>query len=119
MASLPTHDECNFDDAGNGVWTLLLEAEKEALTKSATSAKHCDPLLAIRILGFLLKDLKENGPRWGLELTPYNRIIDEVNSIEKEKMYDCLVGLGSMYRNHLFRVCELHDYSSESVLIMF
>lgn len=110
MSSLPRHAQCNFNANGNSAWTLILEAEQEALTKSTSrEPKYENPLIAIRVLGFLFRDLWDTAPRWKLADTPYSQVVKEINTIrnmEKKDQFDALVTLGLMYRNGLFRVCE-------------
>ncbi|KAF5316143.1 hypothetical protein D9619_006632 [Psilocybe cf. subviscida] len=105
MLALPCHAECYFDAHGNSVWSLLLEAEQEALAKwPSDHPQHNSPLVAIRVLGFLLKDVWGNARRWNLGDTAYSYLIKKINVIrrgEKEKWFDDLVELGLVYRNSL------------------
>ncbi|KAF5310131.1 hypothetical protein D9619_010377 [Psilocybe cf. subviscida] len=108
MSSLLSHNKCHFNANGNQIWALLLEAEQEALTKSVTDQpQYDDSLIAIRVLGFLLKDLWTNARKWNLGDTAYSKMVEEINTIDmgrKDKQFDALVELGLIYRNRLFQV---------------
>jgi hypothetical protein len=114
MTALPSLAICGIqDEQGLSVWRFLLQAEKTALEDtSRNQAKYTDPLIAIRLLGLLVKDFWEHARDGYLGSAPYHRVVLKIRSclanLEDKAVHKALVELGIMYRNHLFRVCELH-----------
>ncbi|KAF5359876.1 hypothetical protein D9756_003615 [Leucocoprinus leucothites] len=107
MTALPSLDECGLDETGLDIWKKLLEAEKTALEDAESSkAKYNDPVIGIRLLGFFLKDFSAHTLDFGL--APYARLCREItscfNKSDEEAIYNALVELGLMYRNHLLQV---------------
>ncbi|KAJ7054442.1 hypothetical protein C8F01DRAFT_1221382 [Mycena amicta] len=90
------------------LWPSLLSAESAALSNPITgAAKYNDPLIGVRVLGFLLQDLwQHHADVFGL--IPYNRLCREIElclsnpgaQAQNTKIYE----LGLFYRNHLMRV---------------
>jgi hypothetical protein len=107
---IPCHEECHFDTHGNTFWTLLIDAEQEALAKlTSDRPPYYSSLIAIRVSGFLLKDVWNNARRWNLGDTSYSNLIKKINAIrrsEEERWFGGLVELGLVYRSRLFRMCE-------------
>ena len=114
MTALPSLDKCRLHGTGLSIWRTLLQAENTALKDpSRTKAKYNDPLIGIRLLGFLLRDFWDHARDGYLGSIPYARMVTEITSYldqPDEGIYDALVELGLRYRNHLLRVCELHGY---------
>ncbi|KAG6812968.1 hypothetical protein H0H92_015087 [Tricholoma furcatifolium] len=112
---LPPAKECGLEEHGHSLWIFILEAEKHALEQpSSRSSVYQNPLVGIRVLGFLFMDLygKSADP---LGIGPYHRLRKEILSCQfkpekptesrsSEEMSIALQDLGLHYRNHLMRV---------------
>ncbi|KAF5329748.1 hypothetical protein D9619_009172 [Psilocybe cf. subviscida] len=111
MTDLPGIDEMRqLDDDGLDIWTTLLEAEKIALHATHAEAKYLDPLIAIRIVGFLILNLWTHANDWNLGIASYISVKDKVESCRHtHDWYNSLVDLGLRYRNHLLRVFRSNE----------
>ncbi|EKM76054.1 hypothetical protein AGABI1DRAFT_131574 [Agaricus bisporus var. burnettii JB137-S8] len=100
MSALPSLSNVNFDSDGTRAWKLLLRAEDAALAERPSHAKYQDHLVAVRVLGWFMKDFWDHPPhRFGT--TPYLCLVSKILScytVEK------LFALGLIYRNHLICV---------------
>ncbi|KAJ7084830.1 hypothetical protein B0H15DRAFT_923519 [Mycena belliarum] len=110
----------HLDHNGASLWQYLLSAEQAALENAPASAgpKYNDPLIGVRVLGFLLQDLWQHQSH-SFGLIPYHRLCVEIASClsphrvivgskgeaqaQNAKIYE----LGLLYRNHLMRVFRL------------
>ncbi|KAJ7125914.1 hypothetical protein C8R44DRAFT_668229 [Mycena epipterygia] len=117
MSSLPSLADVKVDHDGKSLWPNILSAERAALKVAPTKpgAKYNDPLIGIRVLGFLLQDLWKHSQH-SFGLIPYNELIEQIASClsipghtvgseeEAEAQHEKLQTLGLHYRNHLIRV---------------
>ncbi|KAJ7083336.1 hypothetical protein B0H15DRAFT_889211 [Mycena belliarum] len=117
MSSLPSSAEVELDHDGKSLWPNILSAERAALkvAPSKLGAKYNDPLIGIRVLGFLLQDLWQHSQH-SFALIPYREVIKKIASClsipehtvgseeEAEAQHEKLQALGLHYRNHLIRV---------------
>lgn len=124
MSSLPSSDDVKVDHDGKSLWPNILSAERAALKVAPTKpgAKYNDPLIGIRVLGFLLQDLWEHSQH-SFGLIPYKEFIEQIASClsipghtvgseeEAEAQHEKLQALGLHYRNHLIRVCSSYIHS--------
>ncbi|KAJ6612984.1 hypothetical protein B0H10DRAFT_2165419 [Mycena sp. CBHHK59/15] len=118
MSVLPTAQTVRLDHNGSSLWPYLLSAERAALANPRTGGpKYNDPLIGVRVLGFLLQDLwQHNSHSFGL--IPYHRLCVEILSSlsipgtivgsegEAQARNAKIYKLGLFHRNHLMRVCE-------------
>ncbi|KAJ7829846.1 hypothetical protein B0H13DRAFT_2679730 [Mycena leptocephala] len=107
---LPSRTEIGLDHRGVSAWDLLLSAEQAALALPKPTAKYQDKLVAVRLLGWFLKDFWESQ-----RSTAYSRLLLEINSCNRtsesvgpaERLQEChdkVFTLGLDLRNHLIRV---------------
>jgi hypothetical protein len=75
---LPSRTEIGLDHRGVSTWDLLLSAEQVALALPKPTAKYQDKLVAVRLLGWFLKDFWENQ-----RSTAYSRLLLEINSCNR------------------------------------
>ena len=119
MSSLPSLVDVKLDHEGRSIWPYILEAERAALKVASTKPgpKYNDPLIGIRVLGFLLQDLWLHD-KHSFNLIPYKNLIkhitlglsmsghavgsEEESHARSKKLQD----MGLYYRNHLIRVCS-------------
>ncbi|EDR00729.1 uncharacterized protein LACBIDRAFT_295751 [Laccaria bicolor S238N-H82] len=117
MSSLPSLKDVKLDHEGLSIWPYILEAERAVLKVAPTKsgAKYNDPLIGIRILGFLIQDLWLHD-KHSFGITPYKNLIKQVKSSlsllgytvgskeESQAQSLRLQETGLYYRNHLIRV---------------
>ncbi|KAF7337904.1 hypothetical protein MVEN_02013600 [Mycena venus] len=110
--SLPSCSEIALDAPGASAWNLLLSAETAALTLATLPAtKYQDNLVAVRLVGWFLKDLWEHDQN-----VAYGRFLMQVTSCNcaaavpgdpaagLQQRHDKIFALGLVLRNHLLRV---------------
>ena len=119
MSSLPSLADVKVDHEGKSIWPYILEAEQAALkvAPAKPGPKYNDPLIGIRVLGFLLQDLWLHD-KHSFGLIPYKNLIKHVTSglsipgyavgskEESQAQSKKLQDMGLYYRNHLIRVCS-------------
>jgi hypothetical protein len=124
MSSLPSLADVKLDHDGQSLWPNILSAEQAALKVAPTKpgAKYNDPLIGIRVLGFLLQDLWQHSEH-SFGLIPYKEVTKHIASClsipghtvggeeEAEAQHRKLQALGLYYRNHLVRVCSSSTHS--------
>ncbi|KAJ7257588.1 hypothetical protein B0H12DRAFT_471613 [Mycena haematopus] len=117
MSRLPSLTNVKVDNDGKSLWPNILSAELVAVKAVATKpgAKYHDPLIGIRVLGFLLQDLWQHSQH-SFGIIPYKELIKEIASSlsipghpvgseeEAEAQHAKLQALGLSYHNHLIRV---------------
>ncbi|KAJ7066908.1 hypothetical protein B0H15DRAFT_947151 [Mycena belliarum] len=115
MSRLPSLADVQVDHNGRRIWPNLLSAERAALTMGPTNTKYNDPLIGIRVLGFLVQDLWQHSQNT-LGLIPYVELIKQITSSlsisgqivgseeEAEAQHMRLQTLGLSFRNNLIRV---------------
>ncbi|KAJ7446652.1 hypothetical protein B0H11DRAFT_2177234 [Mycena galericulata] len=81
MSSLPSLADVQVDHDGKSLWPNILSAETAALKVAPTKpgAKYNDPLIGIRVLGFLLQDLWQHNHH-SFSLIPYKEVIKQIAS---------------------------------------
>ncbi|KAJ6447525.1 hypothetical protein C8R47DRAFT_1181551 [Mycena vitilis] len=105
---LPSAEDIGLDANGTSAWEVLLCAEAAALLLPKATAKYQDSLVAVRVLGWLLKDAWHHS-QWPLyarlahEIVSCNRV-DAPAAIEQQEINDKVFKLGLDIRNHFFRV---------------
>lgn len=121
MSSLPSLADVKLDHEGRSIWPYILEAERAALKVASTKPgpKYNDPLIGIRVLGFLLQDLWLHD-KHSFNLIPYKNLIKHItlglsisghavgSEEESQARSKKLQDMGLYYRNHLIRVCSSH-----------
>ncbi|KAJ7019353.1 hypothetical protein C8F04DRAFT_1147936 [Mycena alexandri] len=117
MSKLPGLSRVTLDHEGQSLWPKILSAEQAALqvAPAKPGAKYKDPLIGIRVLGFLLLDLYEHRQH-SFGAIPYKELLKEIASClsiagravgskaEADAQHGKLQDLGLHYRNHLIRV---------------
>ncbi|KAJ7166287.1 hypothetical protein C8R43DRAFT_1162659 [Mycena crocata] len=121
MSNLPSLADVQVDHSGKSLWPNILSAERAALKAAGSEAltkpspRYNDPLIGVRVLGFLLQDLWQHSQH-SFGVIPYKELIKEIASClsvpgytvnseeEAEQQHDELQSLGLHYRNHLIRV---------------
>ena len=119
MSSLRYLADVKLDHEGRTIWPYILEAERAALKVAPTKPglKYNDPLIGIRVLGFLLQDLWIHD-KHSFGLIPYKNLMKHItlglsisghairskedSQAQSKKLQD----MGLSYSNHLFRVCS-------------
>lgn len=124
MSSLLPLNSVGLDEGGRSIWPHLLHAEAVALL-CVSSTKYNDNVVGVRVLGFLLKDLRDHRDR-SIGITPYRRVLLEVTLClhvegfaagcrdEAEVQHQKLYELGLWYRNHLFRFCTYSSFPPDA-----
>lgn len=114
--ALPRNRASDFGlcETGESAWRLIIAAEDDALLQPHAEAKKSDPLVGIRLLGFLLLRVAEQrhrspfstGYRWLLlEIISGNRYLHDQSKGEKRTPAQRLQQLGLDYRGVMFRTC--------------
>ncbi|KZT19818.1 hypothetical protein NEOLEDRAFT_1172850 [Neolentinus lepideus HHB14362 ss-1] len=112
MPSTPLPESPGFDAEGTRTWQLLLRAEKMAMPLSrAATSKYKDQLVAVRVLGWFLKDFWDHTSRTDFGLLLYHRLITEISSCYHTEQpvevgHSKVIQLGLSYSNQLLRVCR-------------
>ncbi|KAH7903257.1 hypothetical protein BJ138DRAFT_1195513, partial [Hygrophoropsis aurantiaca] len=92
--ALPPLSKLRFNAHGISVWKMLLDAEASALDNSSNApAKYNDPLIGVRVLGFLLKDVWDH-PHPGFGSVPYQRLVHEINRAGSAQEARAIITLG-------------------------
>ena len=119
MSSLPSLADVKVDHEGKSIWPYIREEEQAALkvAPAKPGPKYNDPLIGIRVLGFLLQDLWLHD-KHSFNLIPYKNLIKHIalglsssghairSKEESQAQSKKLQDMGLSYRNHLFRVCS-------------
>jgi hypothetical protein len=111
----------HLDADGRSLWPTLLKAEQAAQTiREKNAAKYTDPLIGVRVVGWLLVDLRHyqqalgSDPYrlWRLKISsccvskPGETLHPPGSDEETQAIYQKIFDLGLTVRNCMFRVCE-------------
>jgi len=120
MTALPSLSEVEkeLDESGQSAWKRLLEAEKLAITPSAsalvaTVAEYNNLLVGARVVGFFILDFKKHSRSISFAERAHRKLVQQVHSCwtptsaEEGECLKNLIDLGTQLQNHLIRACML------------
>ncbi|KAF7358242.1 hypothetical protein MVEN_00873100 [Mycena venus] len=107
---LPPANEIGLDTSGVSAWHILLSAESAALALPKASAMYQDKVVAVRLIGWFIKDLWEHSRSAGYtrlckEVFSCNNVSASTGDAEKVKLcHEKVFTMGLDLRSQLLRV---------------
>lgn len=86
MSKLPSLKEVKLDAEGASAWSIILDAEKEALRMDTHSSKYKDNLIGIRVLGCFLQDFLNTGGNMSLDRFPIDAFLKNSSLVIPRKL---------------------------------